>query len=246
MGLGCHGVALFRLRDRFFVELDRRIQIADRLFRVDGLFQQFRRRLGKRHVRRQRRGDTYHDQHAETQSFAAHDSTSIGLIVLGGASPCAPPFRPRLWHPGITDLLPPRPECVLFWCQRAARAPPEREREKARIELFSRAGKSIVGCQLDQTRLRRLPFDPDGTVGRLSQTRYFGRSEVRCWLRLKIRQNRKHDAGNGGGWRRLQASAGQGSRCQGSMMVVAHSGSSPTMDRTLSRVAVPSGRRRMS
>ena len=39
---------------------------------------------------------------------------------------------------------------------------------------------------------------------------------------------------------------GTRSRCQGSTTVVAHSGSSPTSERTLSRVADPSGRRRTS
>ena len=40
--------------------------------------------------------------------------------------------------------------------------------------------------------------------------------------------------------------AGTRSRCAFSITVVAHSGSSPTSDRTLSRVALPSGSRRMS
>ena len=39
---------------------------------------------------------------------------------------------------------------------------------------------------------------------------------------------------------------GMSSRCRSSMIVVAHNGSSPTMERTLSRVALPSGRHNMS
>ena len=39
---------------------------------------------------------------------------------------------------------------------------------------------------------------------------------------------------------------GTRSRCHVSMTVVAHSGSSPTIERTLSRVALPSGRRSTS
>ena len=45
---------------------------------------------------------------------------------------------------------------------------------------------------------------------------------------------------------RICTARGASSRCQGSMTVVAQSGNKPTMERTLSRVALPSGKRRTS